>query len=91
MAKTKNRKRYTSAQRKAYYMGYGVGLVEHGNVASPEFSSMIDERMGHGQRKDLCDSARKGYFDAKNNQYAPPFSKGCKRYPVSVKEWLKDY
>lgn len=90
MGKKKRNTRYTAAQRKAYYMGYGVGLVEKNNKdLSDEFGFMVDDRMGAGQRPDLCESARKGYFDAKKqNRSAPPFSKGFKRYPVTDNAWL---
>ena len=76
MAK-KKQKRYTAAQRKAYYMGYGAGIVEmNDKTASDNFCFMVDERMGAGQRPDLCESARKGYFDAKKqNRSARRFQK----------------
>lgn len=45
MAKRKSK--YNASQRKAYYMGYGAGIVErNSNIASREFSTMVDESFG---------------------------------------------
>ena len=86
MAKRKSK--YNASQRKAYYMGYGAGIVErNSNIASREFSTMVDESFG--QRNDLCSSAKAGYWAAKKeNKAAPPFSIGYKRYPVTDKVWF---
>ena len=52
---------------------------------------MVDERMGAGQRKDLCASAKAGYWKAKEeNKAAPPFSTGYKHYPVTDKAWFNN-
>jgi hypothetical protein len=82
MAKKAKRK-YSSSQQKAYYMGYGAAVAG----VKPNELYFLDPRQGAGQRKDLCDSARAGYFDGKGKGADVPFAIGYKRYPVSKKAW----
>lgn len=83
--------KFSSDQKKAYFIGLGAGMVEkHSRGMSDAFTNIIDSRQGIGQRKDLCDSARKGYFTGKEKYGgAPPFSVGYKNYPVSDSTWLR--
>lgn len=89
MAKNKykaEKRKYSSSQKKAYYMGYGAGMSKDEAV----FDTLTDERQGLGQRSDLCESARKGYLEGKKNRYGNPFAVGYKKYPVSTKRLLDD-
>lgn len=84
--------KFSSDQKKAYYMGLGAGIAERGrNQPSDNLIDMLDSRMGEGQRKDLCDSALKGYFKGqKEYSLSPVFALGFKKYPVSHSAYLND-
>ena len=78
------KKRFSGAQKKAYWMGYGAGIT------GGDVTYAADPRQGRGQRKDLCDSMRAGYFDGRQNRRAVPFHLGHKRYPISSKVYYKE-
>lgn len=89
---TKKSSKYSADQKKAFFMGLGAGIAERGrNQPSDNLIDMLDSRMGEGQRKDLCDSALKGYFEGKKNySLSPVFALGFKKYPVSHSAYIKD-
>ena len=69
------KKGYSAAERKAYYMGLGVGMCGV-RPDSDEVLDLIDPRQGLGQRKDLCASARAGLIEGyKHMTDLPPFGK----------------
>ena len=78
------KKKYSYNEKKAYYIGYGMGLVSN----SPS-DDVVDTRMGKGQHVNLCNSAKKGFHDGKKNRKAVAFEKGYKKYPVSIEQYLK--
>lgn len=80
----KKSKRYSVSERRAYWIGYGAGIVGEGRSSS----SLTDNRLGRGQVENLCKSARKGLFAGKKNAYSTHFEKGFKRYPVSLAKYL---
>ena len=66
------RKKYTYAQKKAYYMGYGAGLCR---TPSSQLDPILDCRRGLGQDPVLCLSARAGYSAGKKDHFRVPFAK----------------
>lgn len=77
------KKKYSNAQKRAYWMGYGAG------ISDGDASEHIDVRQSKGQRKDLCDSMRAGFYDGKKNRRSVPFEVGHRRYPVSLNAYRK--
>ena len=61
----KKRVRYTSAQRKAYYMGYGLGVADRDNeVPIKELDKLLS--VDSGNSRALVDSSTAGFWAAKN-------------------------
>lgn len=94
---TKRRSKYSADQRKAYYMGYGFGIAtkyfDEKRNPDAEIGIITDSRqglVGVGQRSDLCASMRNGYAVGKKNQFSLHFDGTKKKFPVSMKEYLKD-
>ena len=77
-----SKKKYSHYEKRAYWMGYGAG------ICNGDATYAMDTRMGAGQREDLCNSMRKGFFAGKKNSYSNPFEKGFKRYPVPLKVYI---
>lgn len=78
------KKKYSFNEKKAYYIGYGMGL-------SSDYAddNVIDARQGRGQHASLCLSAYEGFKKGKKNRHVPIFEKGHKKYPLSRKQYLK--
>ena len=93
---TKRRFKYSVDQKKAYYMGYGIGTVSGrvgvGGEDKVDFAihTLCDPRQGSGQRKDLCDSMFNGYEKGKKNRNSVHFDKTKKKFPVSFADYIKD-
>lgn len=83
----KARKRYSAAEKKAYWIGYGAGANSKSWL---DFDpSLHDKRQGRGQRDDLCRSAQAGFDAGLKNRNSVHFAKGFKKYPVSHKDWIE--
>ena len=81
----KKKNRYSHNEKKAYFIGYGMGLISNDS----NIPSCLDHNYGAGQNKKLISSASKGFFDGKKNKYSVPFEKGFNKYPVSLHAYLK--
>ena len=81
---SKKNLKYSYNEKKAYYIGYGIGLV-----SDEAYSNAVDSRMGSGQKSELCNSAKKGFIAGKKNRHVPVFEKGYKKYPISRQDYLK--
>lgn len=78
------RKKYSHNEKKAYYIGYGMGFC-----CDQPNDNIIDARMGLGQHPSLCLSAYQGFKKGKQNRHVPMFEKGYKKYPISRRDYLK--
>lgn len=57
----KKRVRYTSAQKKAYYMGYGLGIADRDNeIPEKALDKLLDVKSGRS--KNLVNSSVAGYW-----------------------------
>lgn len=63
--------KYTSAEKKAYYMGYGLGVADRNNeVPEKALDNLLVVRAGRS--KDLVDSSVAGYWAARKKRNNRP-------------------
>ena len=82
--KTKNKKRYSNAEKKAYWMGVGAGVVNKNssNDYSVEYTTRICKGSGNEQHPHLVSAFKKGYSYGKEKEeaYSPFISRICIQY-----------
>ncbi len=88
--KTKNKKRYSNAEKKAYWMGVGAGVVNKNssNDSSVEYTTRICKGFGNEQHPHLVSAFKKGYSYGKEKVEVQPFIKGYNYYPLERMVWL---
>ena len=88
--KAKNKKRYTHAEKKAYWMGVGAGVINKDDAMNRRVAHTMDDCKGcaNEQHSHLVGAFRKGYFYGKEKVDRQPFIKGYNFYPLETLVWL---